>query len=910
MKKVIFTLLLIVQAIVANAGDVITYEQLKQQLTEKSLPIVNLSVNLSSVSKDNYTNATIEIADPQKRTDGNTVTTFNCKVKYRGASSINYNKKSFAVKLLDDSGESLDATVLGIREDDSWILNAMAIDRVRMRDRLCFDIWNDFSTVPYGTDFGNRNGTKGYFVELFVNGNYHGLYCMTDKVNRKLLGVKKVKTDDSGNPIINGVLYKCGDWGIGAYLQGYYSQSMYNSSWNTWELDYPDDYPNETSYTPLKNFIDYCAYTSDDDFTSGLDENLYMQNVIDYNVFYLALGLRDNTMKNSFLSIVNINKGKRMLITPWDLDTSLGGEWEGSYHDYVADNDMIMKVMLFSRLWYGNINKYQTSVADQWRTLSKTILSKDAFNERVDTYVSQFKESGAWEREYNAWNGNPVTLKKDLDEEADYIKTWYSTNFDNLQNNMFAGIPTEIVEKKSDYETLSATLNENSLPLINLTVDKESLSGDSYANATMEINDPQKRTNGEQTASFSCKVKYRGEKSTLYDKKSFAVKLLNESGKSLDAAVLGIREDDAWILDAMQTDPARMRNRLNFDLWNSFSGTPYDTDYNSRNGTHGYMAELFINGDYHGLYCLTDKINRKLLGVKKAKTADDGSPIIKGVLYKADGDCAATLLNGYETEQMDGEAWNSWTLEYPDDYPCEASYTPLKDFIDFCNSPYDDTFEASVGDNIHEQNFIDYHVFCLSQGLNNNAMNNTFLSIKDLGDGKQMLITPWNLDASLGWSVDNAYDNSLADNATLLNVSIYNKLWNNKTNDYQWNVAQRWRALRQSSLSDNMFSACVDNYVSQLTESGAWAREYAAWNGNPITLKENLAEEGAYMKEWYARNNKNLGDVVFKDIVSGISDISAKSQSSAATLYNLQGQKVTRGYKGIVVTKGKKALWR
>ena len=52
----------------------------------------------------------------------------------------------------------------------------MAIDRVRMRNRLNFDVWNAMSKTPYATDYDQRNGTQGVFVELFINGQYHGLY--------------------------------------------------------------------------------------------------------------------------------------------------------------------------------------------------------------------------------------------------------------------------------------------------------------------------------------------------------------------------------------------------------------------------------------------------------------------------------------------------------------------------------------------------------------------------------------------------------------------------------------------------------------------------------------------------------------------------------------------------------------
>ena len=162
------TTLLLLALILATAVSAQTpdYATLKASLSKKSLPLVNITVEIGNVSKPNYLPAKIEIADPWKRTDGNVETTFNCKVKYRGSSSLKYDKKSFAVKLLNDKGKSLDATVLGIRNDDSWILDAMAVDRLRMRNRLNFDIWNAMSGTPYKTDNDNRNGTNGFFVEI------------------------------------------------------------------------------------------------------------------------------------------------------------------------------------------------------------------------------------------------------------------------------------------------------------------------------------------------------------------------------------------------------------------------------------------------------------------------------------------------------------------------------------------------------------------------------------------------------------------------------------------------------------------------------------------------------------------------------------------------------------------------
>lgn len=446
-----------IHALVASAQVLPTFTELKEQLDDKSLPIVNLTVDIANVSKPKYIEATIEIVDPQARTEGQTDVTYNCKVKYRGNTSLNYDKKSFAVKLLNANGNSLDASIMGIREDDAWILDAMAIDRTRMRNRLNFDMWNAMSSTPYDTDYGQRNGTLGNFVELFINGKYHGLYCLTDKINRKLLGIKKADNEE-GNPIIKGVLYKGDQWSDATRLNGYYEQSMTGASWNEWELDYPDDYPCQEAYMPLKNFIDYCVYSSDDEFASGTDEYMYMSNIVDYHVFVLSEGLTDNFMKNTYLSIVNINKGHRMMITPWDLDSSLAGLWNGTYNNVPAGNQDLMEVGLYRRLWETNLNDYQVTVADRWRTLHKGALSVEAFNERVDEYVRQFEESGAWAREVAVWNGNPVHLEENLEVETNYIKEWYASNATNLENVVFGDIASGITNVKNNTTTGSNIL--------------------------------------------------------------------------------------------------------------------------------------------------------------------------------------------------------------------------------------------------------------------------------------------------------------------------------------------------------------------------------------------------------------------------------------------------------------------
>ena len=193
MKKTILLFIIFSFSLVTSALAKSQWETAISEYNEYSLPLVNVEVDVSRLSKENYIPGHITIVDAEMRTEGRLMASFDCKLRYRGASSLKYEKKSFAIKLLDSDGEDLDANVFGIRKENDWILDAMAIDRIRMRNRVCFDIWNEISKTPYKTDFDNRNGTLGYFVEVYLNGEYHGLYCMTDKIDRKLLGLKKAK---------------------------------------------------------------------------------------------------------------------------------------------------------------------------------------------------------------------------------------------------------------------------------------------------------------------------------------------------------------------------------------------------------------------------------------------------------------------------------------------------------------------------------------------------------------------------------------------------------------------------------------------------------------------------------------------------------------------------------------------
>ena len=434
-SKILALLFLPCASVYAQQTD---FDVLKEQMTDASMPLVNLTFDENELSQDNYINGEIEIVDKKKRTDPeNEYVTSSAQFRIRGGSIANLDKKSFAVKLIDDGGEDKDVAVFGIREENSWILDAMGYDMMRMRNRVCFDLWNEMSGTPYVTDYDNRNGTKGEFVEVFINGSYNGLYCMTDKIDRKLLDLKKYKKKGSE---YHGLIYQGKEKkSSGSHLDQYDDTEPTNSkTWNDWELEYPDDYPSAKAWQPLKDLIDnLCSKdVSDDVFQQNYNDYFYTSNLVDYMVMTMALNVVDNLYKNTFLSVPEIVDGHRYLLTPWDMDGSLGRLQKGVLNDVFSVVTRYNEIPPYDRLYKDNMDGFVDEVKKKWLELQTTTFSIKHVHDVLDAYGTMFVSSGAWQREYNKWGGSvDVPLAENLSDELNYVKGWYERNFANLCNS-------------------------------------------------------------------------------------------------------------------------------------------------------------------------------------------------------------------------------------------------------------------------------------------------------------------------------------------------------------------------------------------------------------------------------------------------------------------------------------------
>ena len=420
-----------------------------------TMPVLKVTMSQPVKKNMDYCNGSIELTDG----DGN-VTKSYAKIKTRGATAQQYlMKPSLNVKFYSDEActTKADLSLLGIREDSKYILDAMAIDRICMRNRVCMDVWNDYSKLPYETKYNQRSGTEGRFVEVYINDEYKGIYCMSDEINRKLLNLEKYKKG------IKGILYKSGTEDISNQNSRNFTDDYLAATitWhNAWELKYPDDYVDDhadyTAWVPLIDFYDnLTSYSKQKKY-------FYMANLVDYQLQVMAMSLQDNFGdKNHFLSIRDASQDiddsdaskanmRKFIVSPWDLDTSLGGAFDGSYYNGTYSNwtvkDVAKKGFRPFDQFQGQ-SEYKAALKARWIELRTKTYAVDSINKRLDTYRDLFINSGAWKRMTDHWNSVSSSKPKyvnDLDTELSYIKDWYKARFAEMDS--YFGIETTGIE--------------------------------------------------------------------------------------------------------------------------------------------------------------------------------------------------------------------------------------------------------------------------------------------------------------------------------------------------------------------------------------------------------------------------------------------------------------------------------
>lgn len=334
----------------------------------------------------------IRIFNPGVGTTHYEITESNVRYHEKGISSSVYPKDGYSLSLLDDKEDNLNISLLGMRSDNSWKLNALMSDQTKVREKTAAQIWEQ---IDLANATINEAGPRMEYVEVILDNEYLGLYCLVEPVDEK-----KLELD------ANDVLYKIIDWGAPS------DEGIQLSIANKWRISlparirYPDsitDY--EAVWYPLRDYLnvfyrDYWQY-------GGYQGQIDLGNACDMVIFMMACSASDNSFKNLYLAADVTSTGEyRMRHIPWDLDLTFGNT-----HDPEAVNGIRFNDDVTVRYWdapistmiHYEIEGVEAELLNRWMDYRKTILSTNNILQIMEANRNELVNSGVYIREKQRW---------------------------------------------------------------------------------------------------------------------------------------------------------------------------------------------------------------------------------------------------------------------------------------------------------------------------------------------------------------------------------------------------------------------------------------------------------------------------------------------------------------------------
>ena len=318
-------------------------------------------------------------------------------------------------------------------------------------------------------------------------------------------------------------------------------------------------------------------------------------------------------------------------------------------------------------------------------------------------------------------------------------------------------------------------------------------------------------------------IKLRGNSSLGFNQKKYTIELRSEDGKEIDASLLGMPAHSDWVLLAPYNDVSAVRDPLAFQLWRDMGHW----------GPRTQMVELTMDGEYRGIYILSEAIKRgkDRVNISKLKKTDiEGRDVTGGYLLRIDtfDDDDATFTSkvpGIGEGSMSSEV--IWSCIYPKKknlQPEQFSY--IQSYVDtveqVIQSDYFADPERGYARYIDVPSFVDYFIHTeLSLNADGYKRSAYFYKEKLHADG-----TGGKLVAGPVWDYNLAYGNANFANAD--NIEAWNfegasnnptpALWQRLLQDpaFRKAVKTRYQKLRKNVLSNKSINAYIDRHAELL----------------------------------------------------------------------------------------------
>jgi hypothetical protein len=392
------------------------------------------------------------VSDPFNNYDG------YIGIEFRGQSAQSYPKKSYGLETRDGDGENLNVSILGLPEENDWVLYGPYSDKTLLRNTLSF----------YMAQQLGQYASRTVFCELVLNNDYQGLYVLMEKIKRdkNRVDIDKLNPEDiNGDGLTGGYIIKC--------------DKPYNTGWQV-DVDPPGDfgkvyyqyhYPKQEDIVPeqeayIQNFIfEFESCLVSDNFADPVDG---YAKYIDINSFVDHFLLQEFTKEiDSYrfsyyiYKMKDSNGGKLHAGPVWDFNLAYGNFGEGVWEEPWTTKEWNAEIPAWSRVfWFDRMLEdynFQNKLKTRWIQIREGFFS----NENILAYLDQtaLKIEDARIRNFDRW---PVIgeyvwpnyyIGNSYEEEITWLKNWIIARLDWMDTNMPGEITSIFIGSENDDES-------------------------------------------------------------------------------------------------------------------------------------------------------------------------------------------------------------------------------------------------------------------------------------------------------------------------------------------------------------------------------------------------------------------------------------------------------------------------
>ena len=367
----------------------------------------------------------------------------NAQIRGRGNSSfLWYDKKPYRLKLIDKH------KMLGLDKAKSWVLLANYRDVTDMMNTYVFELGR-WLGLPY------TNHTR--YVELFLNGDYKGVYQLTEQIQQN-----KNRVDISEE---RGILISL-DVDDGPAESPDATDNFWSAVYNMPVcVKYPDDeWATENTMDSVRHVFEILENAIKAHDYEQVSQLLDIPSFIKYlQIQEFIYNVELSAPRSIFMH--KDGDGKWVMGPLWDFDAGYDFDWGNMYTGHTFFKDYTETVMGTNPLKRnGNYNYVPQFFTDlfackefveaykaQWAAVKDSVVTRPW--QECEKYVTRLRESGALDREFQRW---PISGKH-FDSELEKMHTWLSNRATHM-TYLISNIP-EVDITPVTKERLCGTIN-------------------------------------------------------------------------------------------------------------------------------------------------------------------------------------------------------------------------------------------------------------------------------------------------------------------------------------------------------------------------------------------------------------------------------------------------------------------